>query len=101
MASEHERLQELRFKWAVEDYPEVARAVRDGDYWVHADGTIEVHVKMADCEENRAGVRRWSDVLGIELAERPPATFPRASLPGPVLSLREALQLSRTRRSEG
>lgn len=101
MPSKDEGLRELKFKWAVEDHPEVAQAIRDGDYWVHPDGTIDVHVKVADCERNRVGVRRWSDVLGIPLSETEPAASPPSPPPGPMLSFEEALELSRTRRCGG
>lgn len=101
MPSEDEGLWKLKFKWAVEDHPVVARAIRDGDYWVHPDGTLDVHVEVVDCERNRAGVRRWSDVLGIRLSETEPAASPPSPPPGPVLSLEEAFELSRTRRRGG
>lgn len=80
MPYETERLRELKVKWFAQDYPELARALLDGDYWVHSDGAIEMRVVVPDCERARDGVRRWSDALGLPLQE---ISVEASALPGP------------------
>ncbi len=99
MPHETERLRELKLKWVVEDYPELARAFRDGDYWVHPDGGIEMHVVVPDSAWAREGIRRWSDALGIPLQEVQVQTSAPPGPRRPALAMGEAAALSRKLRS--
>lgn len=95
MSDENERLRALRMKWVFEDYPELAKAFREADYWVRPDGSVQMQCHVDDLAAMQPALRAYVKARGVQLEELP-IDAPRPPRPTkPALTLHEAGRVSR------